>query len=33
MTFSIQHKIHAFKVHSSSLQAIQYNYTTELPRM
>ena len=26
-------QIHAFKVHSSSSQAIQYNCTTELPRM
>ena len=33
MKFIIQHKIHAFKVHSYSSQAIQYNCTTELPRM
>ena len=25
----LQHKIHAFKVHSSSSQAIQYNCTTD----
>jgi len=29
MKFIIQHKFHAFKVHSSSSQAIQYNCTAD----
>ena len=29
MLYKIQHKIHAFRVHSSSSQALQYNCTTD----